>query len=224
VGDVDRDDLAKQAARLPLASAPSRPCLPPVAWVGGQLWEARSITDQVHVRLAFEGLSSSDPAGLTLVLLNRILGSGASSRLFQRLREDEGLTYDIWSSPLARSVCGLLEVGWTCSPAVFDSAWRVVHEEIRRLVHCGPDDEEIEIAKEGLRRGLTMDAENTDGLCALEVSELLERGRSFDLDRIAAEIDSIERDQVARMARRVLDVDRVASAVAAPEGFAERVA
>jgi predicted Zn-dependent peptidase len=125
---------------------------------------------------------------------------------------------------LARSICGLLEVGWTCSPAVFDSAWRVVDEEIRRLVQYGPDDEEIEIAKEGLRRGLIMDAESTDGLCGLEVSELLERGRSFDLERTVAEIDSVEREQVAGMARRVLDAERAASAVSAPEGFAERVA
>ncbi|MCP4898720.1 MAG: insulinase family protein [bacterium] len=224
VGDVDPVDLVQLTARLPLASPPLRPSLPPITWAGRRLWQTRSITDQVHVRLAFEGLSSSDPAGMTLILLNRVLGSGASSRLFQRLREGEGLTYDIWSNPVARSLGGLLEVGWTCSPTVFDNAQRVVCEEIRRLACHGPSKEEVDIAKEGLRRGLAMDAETTDGLCALEVSELLERGRSFDFEQTAAEINAVTRDEVAGLSRRILDLDQMASAVAAPEGFVERVA
>lgn len=223
VGDVDLRELERHIARLGLAN-PVRPTLPPAQWVGGQIWEARTITDQVHVRLAFKGLAVGDPSSLTLVLLNRILGSGASSRLFQRLREDEGLTYDIWSNPIARTICGLLEVGWTCAPPVFAAAWRVVAEEIDRLAEHGPDTEEVEIAKEGLRRALTMDAESTEGLAMLVVSELLERGRDFDLDRACAEIEAVTVKDVARLARRLLDRDALASAIAAPEGFAERVA
>jgi predicted Zn-dependent peptidase len=85
-GDVSPDEVASRLSRLPLSQIPSVPELPPLSWRGAHLDLSREGTDQVHARLAFEAIAVSDPRIPALVILNRTLGDGASSRLFQRLR------------------------------------------------------------------------------------------------------------------------------------------
>jgi predicted Zn-dependent peptidase len=197
--------------------------LPPLSWRGAHLDLSREGTDQVHARLAFEALAVSDPRIPALVVLNRTLGDGASSRLFQRLREEEGLTYDIWSGPVMWRLGGFLEVGWACAPQAFADSWRLVLEE---LSHISRDlaDEEVEVAKEGILRGLRMDMESPAARCSLDVGEMLERNRRFDPRVVCRELEAVTRDDVIGLAAEILQPDICASAVCGPEGAATRVA
>ena len=222
-GDVDPGDVAERLAVLPLATLPESPPLPAPQWVGKHISVVRRDSVQVHARLAFPAPASGDSRLAEASILNRLLGVGASSRLFQRLREDEGLTYDIWSGLLVRQAAGLLEVGWTCSPEVFSEVWKVVKEEVGGLASTITFDE-VEVAKEGLLRGLQMEAESPAGLCGLDVSEVLTRGRRFDAVVAAAELTRVSAGAVAELARESLRMSRMATAICGPEGLAERVA
>ena len=223
VGDVSHDQVAESLARLPLQHAPRVPQLAPVSWRGGHLDLNREGTDQVHARLGFESIGVSDPRVWALVIFNRILGDGASSRLFQRLREDEGLTYDIWSGPVLRKLGGLLEVGWACAPSAFADAWRLVQEELSLVVqNLSPD--EVEVAREGILRGLRMDMESPGGICSLDVGDVLERGRRLDRATTCRELAGVTVEDVRQLAAEIVRPDRMASAVCGPEGAATRVA
>jgi predicted Zn-dependent peptidase len=222
-GDVDVGEVTHRLRRLPLHEPPASPVLPHLGWHGRHQTVLRPGTDQAHVRLAFEGPASGDPELVVLTVLNRILGVGASSRLFQRLREDEGLTYDIWSAPVPRRQGGLLEIGWACAPDVFDDVWRLVIEELSSVAGT-LEDEEVEIASEGLRRGLAIDSESPVAFCAMDVAETLERGRRFDPDLVAAEISTVTTAQVRELAARLLRPDNMASAIGGPEGLSVQVA
>jgi predicted Zn-dependent peptidase len=223
VGDFDHGEVAKSLARLPLQHAPKAAQLAPVSWRGAHLDLNREGTDQVHARLGFESIDVSDPRVWALIIFNRILGDGASSRLFQRLREDEGLTYDIWSGPVLRKLGGLLEVGWACAPSAFADAWRLVQEELA-LVTRNLSRDEVEVAKEGVLRGLRMDMESPGGICSLDVGDVLERGRRFDRDTTCRELAAVTVDQVRQLAAEIVRPERMASAVCGPEGAATRVA
>ncbi|MFV2073336.1 MAG: M16 family metallopeptidase [Thermoanaerobaculales bacterium] len=223
VGDVAPEEVAARLARLPLGCAPTMSELPDLRWLGKHLDLSREGTDQVHARLAFEALAVGDPRLPALVILNKTLGDGAASRLFQRLREDEGLTYDIWSGSVLRRLGGLLEVGWACAPQAFPDARRLVLEELGRIAG-DLDEEEVEVAKEGLLRGLQMDVESPGGLCALDVGETLDRGRRFDLAATRREFEAVSVEAVRALAAEILRPDRMASAVCGPEGIATRVA
>jgi predicted Zn-dependent peptidase len=223
VGDVDPTWIASRLSRLPLHSPPQPPVLPSLEWKGAHLDLNREGTDQVHARLAFEALPVGDRRVIDLLVLNHILGDGAASRLFQRLREEEGLTYDIWSGPVLRHLGGILEVGWACAPAAFPDAVRLVQEELGMLAgHLRPD--QVAAAKEGLLRGFEMDLESPGGRCALDVGEVLERGRRFDPERARTELKNVSLEDVRTIAEQVLRQDRMASAVCGPEGVAIRVA
>ena len=84
--------------------------------------------------------------------------------------------------------------------------------------------DEVEAAKEGILRGLRMDMESPAARCALDVGEVLDRGRRFDLEATRAELEAVTADTVADVAMQVLRLDRMASAVCSPAGFVARVA
>lgn len=223
VGDVDPGEVASGFSSLPLDLAPEAPALPPLGWRAGHVAVDRRPGEQVHARLAFPAPSVGDPEAAAATVLNRLLGVGASSRLFQRLREEEGLAYDVWSGLVLRRLGGLVEVGWACSPEVFADSWRVVREEVARL----PSDlepEEVEVAREALVRGLVMDAEDPSGLASLEAGEVLDRGRRFRLDEAVAELEAVRTEHVAALAGRVLELSRAASAICGPKGVVSQVA
>jgi predicted Zn-dependent peptidase len=223
VGDVSPDEVVNRLSRLPLDQVPTVPELPPLRWHGAHLDLSREGTDQVHARLAFEALAVSDPRTPAMVVLNRTLGDGASSRLFQRLREEEGLTYDIWSGPVMWRLGGFLEVGWACAPQAFADSWRLVLDELVRITRDLAD-EEVEVAKEGILRGLRMDMESPAARCSLDVGEMLERSRRFDPAVVCRELEAVTRDDVIGLAAEILQPASCASAVCGPEGAATRVA
>jgi predicted Zn-dependent peptidase len=222
-GDVDPEKVLKRLGRLPLDRAATVPDLPPLSWHGNHLDLSREGTEQVHTRLAFEALAVSDPRTPALVVLNRTLGDGASSRLFQRLREQEGLTYDIWSAPVLWRLGGFLEVGWVCAPQAFSDSWAIVLDELVRFSR-DLSKQEVEVAKEGIVRGLRMDMESPAARCTLDVGEVLERGRRFDPEVSCRELQAVSRDDVLRLAAEILRPDHRASAICGPEGAATRVA
>jgi predicted Zn-dependent peptidase len=223
VGDVEPSWAAEQLRRLPLGSFPIPPELPELAWRGRRRKVRSNGNDQAHARIAFPTVASGDPRVVVIRALNRVLGVGASSRLFQRLREEEGLTYDIWSAPVLRRLGGMFEIGWTCAPGVFDQVWRLIEEEIGRFADTLTADE-LEIAKEGMRRGLAIETEFSAARCAMDVAEILEHGRRFDFAKAAAEIEGVTTAQLREMAAELLRPERMAAAVCGPEGLEVRVA
>jgi predicted Zn-dependent peptidase len=223
VGDVHPAGTAQSLRRLPLDQMPTPPQLPPLRWRASHRVLRRAGIDQAHARIAFPTMASGDPRVVVLGVLNRILGVGASSRLFQRLREDEGLTYDIWSAPALRRLGGMLVIGWACTPDVYPDVRRLVLEELTRCRN-DIDADEVELAKEGMMRGLVADAELPAARCAMDVAEVLERGRRFDPETAAAEISGVTSSDVSALADSLLRPERMAAAVCGPEGLEIQVA
>jgi predicted Zn-dependent peptidase len=223
VGDVEPGRVERSLRRLPLDRMPTPPKLPALRWHGRHRVLNRAGIDQVHARVAFPTMASGDPRVVVLTAFNRILGVGASSRLFQRLREDEGLTYDIWSAPALRRLGGMLEIGWACTPEVYPEVRKLVFEELAR---CRTDIEadEVEVAKEGILRGLAADAELPLARCAMDVAERLERGRRFDPEVVAGEVSAVTAGDVRALADDLLRLDKMATAVCGPEGLEIQVA
>lgn len=216
-GDIDGNGALSCLERLDLNSVPTRPPLAELEWTPGRETITRTWADQVHTRLAFETISSGDSRLAALTVLNRVLGNGSSSRLFQRLREGEGLTYDIWSGLALRRPGGLLEIGWACAPEVNHEVWKHVLAEVERLPRdLGAD--EVDVALEGLLRGLLMDSDLPMARCALDVAEVLERGRRFDLGTVRAELEAVTLDDVRSLAESILRPDRMAAALCGPKG------
>jgi predicted Zn-dependent peptidase len=107
----------------------------------------RRDTQQLQLALAYRCFGRSDSRRHALNLLSMILGEGASSRLFQRLREERGLCYHVSCDASLLAETGSLEIHAGLDPAARDEAIACIQEEIDDLAAHGPSAEELARAK-----------------------------------------------------------------------------
>ena len=73
--------------------------------------------EQVHICLGFPGLTNGDDRNFELAIFNSVYGGAMSSRLFQKIREDSGMAYSVYSYPNAYTDTGMLAVYAGTSPS-----------------------------------------------------------------------------------------------------------
>jgi predicted Zn-dependent peptidase len=105
-------------------------------------------TQMTYLKLCHKACSYHDPKVYPLVVISDILGGGVTSRLFSRLRERDGLVYDVSSSPTLFSDCGWVDVATTTSRRKVAATVEAALEEIDRLAGEGIDGEQLQVIKE----------------------------------------------------------------------------
>jgi predicted Zn-dependent peptidase len=104
------------------------PCLPPRQVPRVRLEHKR--TEQANVCLATPGVSHGNPARYALALLNGVLADGMSSRLFQEIRERQGLAYDVGSDIESYYETGALVIYAGVDPERADATIRAILAEL----------------------------------------------------------------------------------------------
>jgi len=105
-------------------------------------------TRMVHLKLCHKACSYHDPKLYPVLVLNDILGGGVTSRLFSRLRERDGLVYDVASNTTLFSDCGWLDVATTTSRAKVAATVEAALQEIKRLADEGVEEDQLQTIKE----------------------------------------------------------------------------
>ena len=135
-GNVRHADLVKLVTKRTKAFRPgARPGYEPVTHnhEAPVVTLATRKTEQANLSLGLRTCSRHDPRRFALRLLNVILGENMSSRLFQTVREEHGLTYNINSSLSFWDDCGDLVISAGLDPAQTEKTLRLVMTELRRL-------------------------------------------------------------------------------------------
>jgi predicted Zn-dependent peptidase len=149
VGDVEHEQLTAALASLLDSRQACRPVKRTTAT--GQpervLAETKKELSQVYLCLARPALSYADPRRHALAVLNMAVGGGVSSRLFQRLREQEALVYSVGSFAEQYSDSGLLGVYLVTDHRKLVRCMAVLREELARLRRDRLSDEEFERAR-----------------------------------------------------------------------------
>ncbi len=149
VGDVEHEQLAEALASLLEGREACRPSKRTTAdsQPPRVLAATRNELSQVYVCLAKPALRYSDPRRHALAVMNMALGGGVSSRLFQRLREQEALVYSVGSFAEQYSDSGLLGVYLVTDHRKLARCVAVLREELARLRRDRLGDEEFERAR-----------------------------------------------------------------------------
>src|SRR5206468_5296298 len=119
--------------------------------------------EQVHVIMGFPGLHHSAPERYALFLLNDIIGGSMSSRLFQEVREREGLVYAIHSGVQAYTDTGVVYVYAATDEKNFSKVLKSTLKVLRELKKTGVTEEELRRAKDHLKGSLMLSLESTSG-------------------------------------------------------------
>ena len=152
VGNVDVaaliGDLEEKLCTLPQTSAPQPRILPYIWEPAASFASIKKDTEQVHICLGLPGYSYCDRKKYAMMAVSNILGGSMSSRLFQRVREELGMAYSIYSYPSVFSEAGMLCIYAGTSPA---NAQKVTQEIIRQMERFKITEEELANTKEQLK-------------------------------------------------------------------------
>jgi predicted Zn-dependent peptidase len=161
--------------------------------------------EQVHFVLGGVGLEQDAPERYALFLLNTIFGGSMSSRLFQVVREREGLVYSIHSGNVAFRDSGLFYVYAGAEPAQFRRVVDLTLREFRSLRADGVTVDELRRAKDHLKGSLMLSLESTGSRMTRIAKQELYFQRPFTFDEILGDIERVTMQDVKALGERLLD-------------------
>ncbi len=165
--------------------------------------------EQNHLMLCFPALPAGSDRRYDLQVLNSAFGGGMSSRLFQKVREESGLCYSVYSFSTAYIGTGVLGIYTALSRETELQALRLIREEIERLLDGGLTQDELFRNVEQLKANVIMGMESTSSrMMSVARSEFI-YGHAHTPEDIIRGFDAVTGDSVLRLAREVFDFDRV---------------
>ena len=165
---------------------------------------------QLHLVLGAEGLPYNHSDRYAFYLLNAILGSSMSSRLFQEIREKRGLAYSIYSYQASYQDSGLLAVYAGTSTEAYSQVVDLIRAEFGRLRQGPVDLSEFHRAKAQLKGNLLLGLESTSSRMTRLAKTEIYFGRYFDLDEIIQGIDGVSPETFAELNRSLFEPERYA--------------
>ncbi|MBV8304967.1 MAG: insulinase family protein [Acidimicrobiia bacterium] len=170
-------------------------------------------TEQANVVVGMRALSRADDDRFALSVLNQVLGGGMSSRLFQEIREQRGLVYAVYSYRSAYLESGALAVYAGTAPSRTEEVLQLIGEELDRLLQDGVTDHELRLAKGHLKGSLALALEDSGGrMNRIGRSELV-HGEVLSVSELVSRTEAVTREDVQRVAERVLGNERVVALV-----------
>lgn len=223
VGDITAHELTRRLddvfGRLAAKSAPVkiRDAKPRGA---GRLIVVRKPIPQSVVVFGQKGVKRDDPDYYAAYIMNYILGGGGfSSRLTEEVREKRGLAYSVYSYLNPLDYAGLIMGGFGTQNARVGRSLKVIRGEWRRLARDGVEPKELAAAKTYINGSFPLRLDSgrriAGMLVAIQVSKL---GIDY-LQRRPQFINAVTGDDVRRVARRLLDSEKLTVVVVGdPQG------
>jgi predicted Zn-dependent peptidase len=169
--------------------------------------------EQVHICIGVPSVPLSDERRYAVAVLNTILGGGMSSRLFQNIRERQGLAYAVFSELNPYSDAGLLTVYAGTALEKTEKVIGLVAQEFGHLKRELVTEEELRRAKDHLKGSLMLSLESTSARMSNLARQEMYFGRFFTLDEILDSIESVTRESLQDLAREFFQPEQVAATV-----------
>ncbi|MEG1721136.1 MAG: pitrilysin family protein [Pseudoflavonifractor sp.] len=164
--------------------------------------------EQNHLTLAFPGIAYGDPRRYAMQLLSSMLGGGMSSRLWQEVREKQGLCYSIYSYGAGHAETGVFAIYTALGKDTERQALDTVLRTVAQFTAEGCSGAELDRAREQSKANVLMGLESTQArMSNLGRSELLS-GEILDADQIIAAYDAVTCADVKALAETMFDLTR----------------
>lgn len=207
VGSVDHEQLVELAQQHTEAVARGIRRGPISDVPGSQPADRRETREsaQTHIVTGRTTVAHSDPRRHALILLSQALGGGMSSRLFQRVREKEGLAYAVYSFQTFNEGGGVEGVYLGTRPESADRAVAVVEEELSLMAREGLSSDELKQVKEQVKGQVVLSLDSA-GARLYRLAGYALRGEEVRTpEQVLALIDQVTPDQIAEAAAEFFD-------------------
>lgn len=208
---------------LPNRTVP--PLFPAPAFCAGRENVGRDIA-QSHITLAFPGPSLSDDRKFIHDMTSNVLGGGSTSRLFMRIREDEGLAYSIYAYNSFYLTTGMMGIYAAVAPEQLGKTLELTYAEMRKLRDEGLTEEELDLNREQIKGGMLMALESTSTRMSRMAKSMMYHGKLIPIATVIEKVDAVTRNDIQSCAQELFTPEQCALLVLGPptQDFSEVVA
>jgi predicted Zn-dependent peptidase len=156
---------------------------------------------QTHIVAGTIAVPHGNPERFPLLLLSMLLGGGMSSRLFQRVREELGLAYSVYTYQSFHADAGMHGVYVATAPETASAALDAIRSELQSVVEQGLPEDEIAMGRQQLKGQITLSLESVSSRMYRAAAVELYNEPYKALDELLGEIDRIDAESVATLCR-----------------------
>jgi predicted Zn-dependent peptidase len=210
-GNIEHDQLMAALDRegwFEGDATPVRAGIAPVDAVRGIRSDVQRESQQTHLVFGSDAVSSRDPRRYVFSIISTVFGGGMSSRLFQKVREELGLAYAVFSYQQFYQTAGITGVYVGTQAETADQAAEVILAEYGRLAEEGLPPNELAGGKQQLKGQIMLSLESPMSRMHRLAGVELTRDRYRRLDEILAEIDAVSPEDVRAVAAEFFDPSR----------------
>jgi predicted Zn-dependent peptidase len=176
-------------------------------------------TEQAHLCVGSAGAARFDKDYYVFQLISALLGSGTSSRLFQKIREERGLAYSVFSYSSSYNAAGIFVVYAGTAYENLAKVYDMIMQELVNISSTPVSPEELGKVKQQLRNGLLMSMETTSArMNRLGKSELF-YDRVILVDEVIRNIARVKIADIQRVAEVYFQSDKLASLTLGKQGL-----
>ncbi len=204
-GLVDHDELVKLLAPFALL-APGKPEDAgdiPVATAGIEKYERE--LEQVHLCLGTRGISHTHADRHAGYLMNTLLGSGMSSRLFQEIRERRGLVYSVYSYLSPHTDVGSMVIYAGAQEGRIAEVVELILAELKRLKREPVAFEELEAARNHFSGHMILSLESSDNRMTRLARTELNFGRNIPVEELLEAFRKVTAEDILALANDLFD-------------------
>jgi predicted Zn-dependent peptidase len=214
-GSLDHDQLIALVAQRfeHLPPAPSNLVEMPPRIVAKIVTRNKKALEQVQICVGVPSPHISHERRYVSYILNTLLGGGMSSRLFQKIREEQGLAYAIYSelNPFRDTGCMLVYAGTSRESAA--DVVRSIAEQFRDIKSEAIPQDELRRAKDQLKGSLMLSLESSTARMSNLARQEMYFDRFFDLDEIVERVEAVTADDLVALAQEMLQPESTAVTV-----------
>ena len=168
--------------------------------------------EQCHITLATPAYCAQDPRYYPLLVLNNALGGNLSSRLFQKIREERGLAYSVYSFNSSYRELGTLGFYAGTNAAQAQTVLALMIEEMDQVRANGLEEEEFVRSKEQLKGSYVLSNESVGSRMTAIGKRKLLYGETKTEEEILQSIEQVTMEDVRAAAKEVLSTQQLAAA------------
>jgi len=165
--------------------------------------------EQLHINIAFPCEKRESPLKYPVITFNTLFGGGISSLLFQKLREENGLTYSVYSYDSAYDKTGIFVIYLSLQPQQLKKVFELIFEECEKLRKYGIDGELLRKTKMQLISSFIMGNESSLSRMTSNGGSVLLKGHCESSDDIIKKAEAVTTQDITHVINRIFDYSKM---------------
>ncbi len=165
--------------------------------------------EQLHLTMCFPGVKVGSDESYALAAVNTIFGGGMSSRLFQRIREERGLVYTVYSFSSNFSDSGIFGIYAALSPNHFNQVYELILNEISELKKEKITKQQLSKTKEQLKSNFILSLENSSSRSSNIGRSMLLLNKINEVDDIIEKVNGVSLENVENIIEKIFNLENM---------------